>query len=49
MKKIYIAPLMEQEEMEDLLPLCKSGVTGNDLVDDVLYGGIDEEGELDPS
>ena len=55
MKKIYIAPLMEQEKMDNVLPLCNSGVAGsdsvhgNDLVNDVLFGGIDEEGVLDPS
>lgn len=55
MKKIYIAPLMEQDNMEFVLPLCTSGVAGNDsvqgndLVNDVLFGGIDEYGLLDPS
>jgi len=55
MKKVYIAPLMEQDNMEFVLPLCTSGVAGNDsvqgndLVNDVLFGGIDEYGLLDPS
>ena len=48
MKKVYIAPLMEQEEMEELLPLCDSRVNGGDVID-ADFGGIDEEGELDPS
>ena len=49
MKKVYIAPLMEQDNMEVVLPLCISGVAGNGGGVDADFGGIDEEGELDPS
>ena len=48
MERTYMTPLMEQNEMEELLPLCNSGIdaSGGDV--DVGYGGVDFDGLLDP-
>lgn len=48
MKREYVAPMMEQMQIDEELPLCGS-VTGGGVVDDILFGGIDEGGLLDPA
>ena len=50
MKKTYISPEITVEFCDCLLLQSASGVTG--FMDDKLeigYGGVDEDGELDPS
>lgn len=51
MKKQYVAPQMECVEIQEELPLCVSGVggTGASGSVDLGYGGVDEEGLLDPA
>ena len=52
MKKTYVAPQMEQVTMKDMLPLCASGdaiKSGGGVVEDVLFGGKDSGGSLDPA
>ena len=54
MKKIYITPVIEIEKVIGDILLAGSGVTGqvelqNQSYEDLSYGGIDEEGNLDPS
>ena len=44
-KKEYMTPSMELIDMDALTLLAGSGVTS----DDIGYGGVDENGELDPS
>ncbi len=47
MKKTYIQPLTEVVRMGTLNFICASkGVTSNNGID---YGGVDEDGELDPA
>ena len=50
MKKTYISPEITVEICDCLLLQAASGVTGimNDKLE-IGYGGVDEEGELDPS
>ena len=48
MKKIYMVPQMELEDMKELLPLCDSGVSGSGGGVDAGYGGVDIDGILDP-
>lgn len=50
MKKTYISPEITVEICDCLLLQSASGVTGlmNDRLE-IGYGGVDEEGELDPS
>ena len=42
--KEYITPSVEAVEIEDMQLLAGSGVTA----DDIDYGGVDEDGILDP-
>lgn len=49
MKKIYMVPQMELEDMKELLPLCDSGVSGSGGGVDAGYGGVDIDGILDPA
>ena len=44
MKKKYISPRVKQEVVEDCTILASSGVFG----DDIGYGGIDYNGDMDP-
>ena len=47
MKKTYIQPLTEVVQMGTWNFICASkGVTSNNGID---YGGVDEDGELDPA
>ncbi len=47
MKKTYLQPLTEVVRMGTLSFICASkGVTSNNGID---YGGVDEDGELDPA
>ena len=47
MKKTYIQPLTEVVRMGTWNFICASeGVTSNNGID---YGGVDEDGELDPA
>ena len=46
MKKLYITPLMKQEQAEASEILASSGV-GSDI--GIGYGGVDTGGTLDPS
>ena len=45
-KKEYIAPSMDVVEIKNMQLLAGSGVTSDNGID---YGGIDDEGILDPS
>ena len=45
MKKQYIAPMIETDRDEEQQMLCSSPIS-SDL--GIGYGGVDEEGELDP-
>jgi hypothetical protein len=49
MKREYVAPMMEQMQIDEELPLCGSVNGGGSVVDDILFGGIDEGGLLDPA
>jgi len=49
MKKQYVAPQMECVEIQEELPLCVSGVGGTGASGNLGYGGVDEEGLLDPA
>ena len=50
MKKTYMVPKMEQEMIEDVLPLCVSGgIKGCSGVGGGGFGGIDTGGLKDPS
>ena len=46
MKKKYNMPKLDEVLMETEMPLAASGVTSDIGID---YGGVDEEGEQDPS
>ena len=46
MKKNYLQPDIQFSNLGIFIPFCGSGVKGNNGIG---YGGIDEEGELDPS
>lgn len=46
MKKRYIAPEVNMVTIGSVLPLAASGVTTDRGIG---YGGVDEEGTLDPS
>lgn len=51
MKKTYIEPSIEMEDMEMEAIICSSqSITSKVVVDDdITYGGVDEEGTLDPA
>ena len=50
MKKIYQTPKMEGHVMDQVQPMCQSGVFSNgDIVSGVGYGGVDSEGGKTPS
>ena len=51
MKKQYVAPQMECVGIQEELPWCVSGVggTGASGSVDLGFGGVDEEGLLDPA
>ncbi len=49
MKRKYVAPMMEQMQIDEELPLCGSVNGGGGVIDEVLFGGIDEGGLLDPA
>ena len=52
MKKTYIRPEMEVFASVEAAPLCGSGgvAGGKDgVIEDVLFGGVDEDGNIDPS
>lgn len=40
---------MEQMQIDEELPLCGSVNGGGGVIDEVLFGGIDEGGLLDPA
>ena len=47
MKKTYIEPSIEMEGMEAEAFICGSqGVTSNN---GITYGGVDEDGDIDPA
>lgn len=45
-KKEYIAPSMDVVEIKNMQLLAGSGVTSDNGID---YGGVDDEGIIDPS
>ena len=50
MKKTYMSPLCEEIKLNSHYTLLSgSGVSGGDGLVDAGYGGIDENGELDPA
>lgn len=51
MKKTYIRPEMEIVATVEAAPLCASGIAGQEgsVIEDVLFGGVDEVGNVDPS
>lgn len=46
MKKTYIIPHVNCYKILDEKPIAESGVSSNNGID---YGGVDEDGKLDPS
>ena len=46
MKREYVAPQMEQMQMDEELPLCGSVKSSSNGIG---YGGIDVDGILDPA
>ena len=46
MKKRYVIPQIDIVRLQNESPLAASGVTANN---NIGYGGVDEEGELEPS
>ena len=46
MKREYVAPMMEQMQIDEELPLCGSVNGGSKGIG---YGGIDVDGILDPA
>ena len=49
MKKIYLKPSMEVVKTTTAMMICGSEVKSSGTADDIDYGGVDEEGELDPA
>lgn len=50
MKKTYVEPSIEMDGMDNELMICASNdVTSSGLDKDITYGGVDEEGTLDPA
>ncbi len=47
-KKEYIAPNMEVLKIGTLMPLAISGVISDDEDIDIYFGGVDEEGIIEP-
>lgn len=50
-KKRYIAPQMESVTLNHELPLCQSQnqVKSKGYVEDILFGGVDTGGGIEPS
>jgi hypothetical protein len=46
MKREYVAPQMEQMQMDEELPLCGSVKSSSNGIG---YGGVDVDGILDPA
>ena len=50
MKKAYLQPFTEMVVIGTTTMICGSGdVTSSGSVDGITYGGVDEEGELEPA
>ena len=50
MKKKYVKPIILVEDNQGLLLLKSSGVKGMlENVEEITWGGVDEDGEYDPS
>ena len=50
MKKKYTSPLCEEINLNShYFLLSGSGVSGGDGVVDAVYGGVDEDGDMDPA
>lgn len=50
MKKTYTGPFIEMDSMETGLMICASGsVISSGTIDEITYGGVDEEGTLEPA
>lgn len=50
MKKTYIKPSIEMDCMDTEQMVCASNdITSNGLDTDITYGGVDEEGTLNPA
>ena len=47
-KKEYIAPNMKVLKIGTLMPLAISGVISDDEDIDIYFGGVDEEGIIEP-
>ena len=46
MKKIYVCPLMKQEEAECCTMVALSGISSNNGIG---YGGVDKSGDEEPA
>ncbi len=49
MKKTYIIPHVSISEVQQELPLAASDGSGVNSNNDITYGGVDEQGEMEPS
>ena len=50
MKKTYTGPFIEMDSMDCEQMVCASNdITSSGLSTDITYGGVDEEGTLDPA
>ena len=50
MKKTYLTPEVQTMHVRTITMIAASGGTINsDLLTDVTYGGVDENGEMEPS
>jgi len=49
MKKTYIEPFIEMDCMDSEQTLCASNDITSSGIEGISYGGVDEEGTLDPA
>lgn len=49
MKKTYIEPSVMVAYIGTAMMICGSEVKSSGATDDIDYGGVDEDGELDPA
>ena len=50
MKKTYLQPSIEMDFTETETMICASqDITSNGDVSDITYGGVDEDGTIDPA
>lgn len=49
MKKTYITPCVQTVSVRVMTMIAASDSINSDYLDDVSYGGVDEDGTIDPS